>query len=182
MVTAASKFVRVSVQSLVLGFGALLVIEGKISPGMMIGCSILLGRATGPIDQLIGAWKQWSSVKSAYQRLHELLTANAPRQAGMALPKPQGTLSVEAVTAAPPGSTVAILKGLTMALQPGDVLGGIGHSGSGKSTLARLLVGVWPAVVGQVPHHEEGLLKRGTNLVGLAQQWIQSDFDLLWRG
>ncbi|MFZ6775008.1 type I secretion system permease/ATPase [Undibacterium sp. SXout7W] len=150
IVTAASKFVRVSVQSLVLGFGALLVIEGKMSGGMMIAGSILLGKATGPIDQLIGVWKQWSSVKSAYDRLNQLLSNNPPRKAGMELPKPLGALSVEGVTAAPPRSQVAIIKGLSLALQPGDVLGIIGPSGSGKSTLARLLVGIWPTAVGKV--------------------------------
>lgn len=178
MVTAASKFVRVSVQSLVLGLGALLVIEGKISPGMMIGCSILLGRATGPIDQLIGAWKQWSSVKSAYQRLNELLAANAPRQAGMALPKPQGALSVEAVTAAPPGSTVAVLKGLTIALQPGDVLGVIGPSGSGKSTLARLLVGVWPAAVGKVRLDGADIYQWNKDQLGPHIGYLPQDIEL----
>jgi ATP-binding cassette, subfamily C, bacterial exporter for protease/lipase len=45
---------------------------------------------------------------------------------------------------------VAVIKNLTFAIQPGDVLGVIGPSGSGKSTLARLLVGVWPAAVGKV--------------------------------
>lgn len=150
IVTAASKFVRVSVQSLVLGFGALLVIEGKMSGGMMIAGSILLGKATGPIDQLIGVWKQWSSVKSAYDRLNQLLSNNPPRKAGMELPKPLGALSVEGVTAAPPRSQVAIIKGLSLTLQPGDVLGIIGPSGSGKSTLARLLVGIWPTAVGKV--------------------------------
>lgn len=150
IVTAISKFVRIAMQSLVLGLGALLVIEGKLTPGMMIAGSILLGKATGPIDQLIGVWKQWSSVKSAYDRLNDLLAHNPPRNTGMELPKPNGVLTVEGVTAAPPGSNVAIIKGLTMALQPGDVLGIIGPSGCGKSTLARLLVGVWPAAVGKV--------------------------------
>lgn len=149
-ITAASKFVRVSVQSMVLGFGALLVLENKMTPGMMIAGSILLGKATGPIDQLIGVWKQWSTVKSAYLRLNELLSNSPVRDGGMSLPKPVGHIAVEAVTAAPPGSNVAILKNLSFALQPGDVLGVIGPSGSGKSTLARLLVGIWPAAVGKV--------------------------------
>lgn len=150
IVTAMSKFVRVSVQSLVLGLGALLVIKGHMTPGMMIAGSILLGKATGPIDQLIGVWKQWGSVKSAYGRLNELLANNPERPDPMDLPKPQGNISVESVTAAPPGSTIAVIKGLSFALQPGDVLGVIGPSGSGKSTLARLLVGVWPSAVGKV--------------------------------
>jgi ATP-binding cassette, subfamily C, bacterial exporter for protease/lipase len=150
IVTAVTKFVQVSLQSLVLGYGALLAVEGKITPGMMIAASILMGRALSPVQMVIGVWKQWSSTRSAYQRLTELLGANPPRKAGMELPKPQGMISVEAVTAAPPGVPVAVIKNLTFAIQPGDVLGVIGPSGSGKSTLARLLVGVWPAAVGKV--------------------------------
>jgi ATP-binding cassette subfamily C exporter for protease/lipase len=150
IIGAGTKFVRVSLQSLVLGFGALLVLDGKITGGMMIVSSILMGRTLSPVEQLIGIWKTWSSTKSAYKRLNELLAANPPRQTGMSLPKPLGQVSVEAVTAAPPGSTVAVIKNLSFAIAPGDVLGIIGPSGAGKSSLARLLVGVWPSAMGKV--------------------------------
>ena len=178
IVTAISKFVRISVQSLVLGLGALLVIEGKMTPGMMIAGSILLGKATGPIDQLIGVWKQWSSVKSAYLRLNELLSANPPRQSGMDLPKPKGALSIEGVTAAPPGSTVAVIKGLTLALEPGDVLGVIGPSGAGKSTLARLLVGVWPAAVGKVRLDGADIYQWNKDQLGPHIGYLPQDIEL----
>lgn len=178
IVTAVSKFVRVSVQSLVLGFGALLVIEGKMTPGMMIAGSILLGKATGPIDQLIGVWKQWSSVKSAYERLNELLTNNQPRKPGMDLPKPLGAVSVEAVTAAPPGSPVAVIKNLTLSLQPGDVLGVIGPSGSGKSTLARLLVGVWPSAVGKVRLDGADIYQWNKDQLGPHIGYLPQDIEL----
>ena len=150
IVTAATKFVQVSLQSLVLGYAALLTVEGKITPGMMIAATILMGRALSPVQLVISVWKQWSSTRGAYRRLTELLEANPPRKAGMSLPKPAGVVSVETVTAAPPGAQVAVIKGLSFALQPGDALGVIGPSGSGKSTLARLLVGVWPAAGGKV--------------------------------
>ncbi|MHB9139875.1 MAG: type I secretion system permease/ATPase [Victivallaceae bacterium] len=150
VVSALTKFVRISMQSLILGLGALIVLKGEITAGGMIVASILMGRATAPVEQLIGVWKQWSSTRSAYQRLNTLLDANPPRKAGMPLQKPLGQVSVEAVTAAPPGSPVAVLKNLSFAIAPGDVLGIIGPSGSGKSTLARLLVGVWPTAVGKV--------------------------------
>jgi ATP-binding cassette subfamily C exporter for protease/lipase len=178
IVTALSKFTRVSMQSLVLGLGALLVIEGSLSPGMMIGCSILLGKATGPIDQLIGVWRQWGSVKSAYQRLNGLLSANPPRKAGMDLPKPQGFVAVEGVSAAPPASTVPVLKGLTMALQPGDVLGVIGPSGSGKSTLARLLVGVWPATSGKVRLDGADIYQWSKDQLGPHIGYLPQDIEL----
>lgn len=178
IVTAISKFVRVSVQSLVLGFGALLVIEGKMTPGMMIAGSILLGKATGPIDQLIGVWKQWSSVKTAYERLNELLSNNQPRKPGMDLPKPLGAVNVEGVTAAPPGSQVAVIKGLTLALQPGDVLGIIGPSGSGKSTLARLLVGVWPSAVGKVRLDGADIYQWNKDQLGPHIGYLPQDIEL----
>ncbi|MFS2137724.1 type I secretion system permease/ATPase [Duganella sp. Dugasp56] len=149
-VGAVTKFVQVSLQSLVLGFGALLVLEGKITSGMMIAASILVGRALAPVQQVIGVWKSFSGTRSAYQRLSLLLSENPARDPGMELPKPLGNLAVEGVTAAPPGSQQLVIKGLSFAIAAGDVLGVIGASGSGKSTLARLLVGVWPAAMGKV--------------------------------
>ncbi|OFA02571.1 type I secretion system permease/ATPase [Duganella sp. HH101] len=150
IIGAVTKFVQLSLQSLVLGYGALLVLENKISPGMMIAASILVGRALAPVQQVIGVWKSFSSTRSAYERLNALLDANPARSAGMELPKPKGALSVESVTAVVPGTQVPVLHGVSFAIQPGEVLGVIGSSGSGKSTLARLLVGVWPAGLGKV--------------------------------
>lgn len=147
---AATKFVQTALQSLVLGFGALLVLENKITPGMMIAASILVGRTLAPVQQVIGVWKSWASTRSAHERLTKLLESNPARPAGMELPKPHGALTVEGVTAAPPGVNVPIVRNLNFGINPGDVLGVIGPSGSGKSTLARLLVGVWPSMVGKV--------------------------------
>jgi ATP-binding cassette subfamily C exporter for protease/lipase len=150
IIGAITKFARVSMQSLILGLGALLVLQGSITPGMMIVSSILMGRVLSPVEQLINVWKSWSGTRSAYQRLVDLLGTNPSRQVGMPLPKPIGHVLLESVTAAPPGATLPALKNLTISLSPGDVLGVIGPSGAGKSTLARLLVGIWPAAVGHV--------------------------------
>jgi len=149
-VSSVTKCVRIAVQSLILGLGALLVIMGEVTAGMMIAGSIILGRAMAPVEQIIGVWRQWSGVVASYRRLQKLLQDNPPREAGMELPKPQGALSVEGVTAAPPMVGVAVLKSVSFQINPGDCLGVIGPSGSGKSTLARLLVGVWRAAVGKV--------------------------------
>jgi ATP-binding cassette subfamily C exporter for protease/lipase len=149
-INSATKFFQTAFQSGVLGFGALLVLENKITAGMMIAASILVGRALAPVQQLIAVWKSLSSTRSAYERLTKLLENNPARPAGMPLPAPQGALAVEGVTAAPPGAKAAVIKGLSFGIAPGDVLGIVGPSGSGKSTLARLLVGVWPAAAGKV--------------------------------
>ncbi|MEB0206716.1 type I secretion system permease/ATPase [Pseudomonas sp. CCC3.1] len=149
-VGAWSKGVRLALQSLVLGLGALLAVQGQITAGMMIAGSILMGRVLSPIDQLIGVWKQWSSARLAYQRLESLLQAHPARPQRMALPVPRGELAVEQLSASAPGTRRATLSNLTFTLPAGHVLGVIGPSGCGKSTLARLLVGVWQPLAGKV--------------------------------
>lgn len=149
-VSAWSKGVRLALQSLVLGLGAWLAVQGQMTAGMMIAGLILMGRVLSPIDQLIGVWKQWSSARLAYQRLEALLQAYPPRPRRMALPTPTGELSVEQLGACAPGTRRATLANLSFALPAGQVLGVIGPSGCGKSTLARLLVGVWQPVTGKV--------------------------------
>ena len=150
IVMATTKFFRTALQSLILGIGALLALEGRITPGMMLVGSVLMGRALAPVEQLIGVWKTWSSTRSAWQRLSELLAAHPPRRDAMSLPAPKGHLALEGVVATPPGGPTPVIRQLSLQLPAGEVLGIIGPSGSGKSTLARLLVGVWPASAGSV--------------------------------
>ena len=178
IIGAGTKFVRASMQSLILGLGALLVLEGNITPGMMIVASILMGRALSPVEQLIGVWKSWSNTRSAYHRLNELLQANPLRESGMSLPKPTGRVSVEAVTAAPPGASMALLKTLSFTIIPGDVLGIIGPSGAGKSTLARLLVGVWPAMMGKVRLDGSDIYQWNKDELGSFIGYLPQDIEL----
>jgi len=150
VISSLSKTLRLCLQSLVLGLGALLVIKGDMTAGMMIAGSILMGRVLSPIDQLIAVWKQWSGAKLAYRRLDALLQAYPPNDEAMALPAPKGQITFEQVSAGPPGQRAATLHLVNFSLGAGEVLGVLGASGSGKSTLARVLVGVWPTLGGTV--------------------------------
>ncbi|MBB1074804.1 type I secretion system permease/ATPase [Rhodoferax sp. 4810] len=148
--SSLSKSLRVTLQSLVLGLGALLAIQQVITPGMMIAGSIILGRALAPVDLLIGSWKGFLSARSAYKRLQDLLYAVPARPRSMRLPPPTGQLSVENVVAAPPGSNVPVLRGVRFDVNAGEIVGIVGPSAAGKSTLARVLLGVWPIASGKV--------------------------------
>ncbi|MDP3124060.1 MAG: type I secretion system permease/ATPase [Thiobacillus sp.] len=149
-ISAITRFTRISVQSLILGAGALLVIDASITPGTMIAASILMGRALAPVEQAIGAWKQFVGTRGAYARLKKQLAGYQPHEQGVSLPPPLGEYRIEQVFAAAPGSTTPVLKGISLIIPKSTVVGIIGPSGSGKSTLARLLVGVWGAASGKV--------------------------------
>jgi ATP-binding cassette, subfamily C, bacterial exporter for protease/lipase len=178
VVAAITKFTRVSLQSLILGFGALLALEGKITPGMMIVASILMGRVLSPVEQLIGMWKNWTGTKTAYQRLVELLEKNPVRKEGMKLPEPKGFVEFESVSAAPPGSMIPALRNVSLALKPGDVLGVIGPSGAGKSTFARLAIGIWPAAVGCVRLDSADVYQWNKEELGPFVGYLPQDIEL----
>jgi ATP-binding cassette subfamily C exporter for protease/lipase len=149
-ITAWSKFIRYAQQSLALGAGALLVIDGQLSPGGMIAANVLMTRALAPIDMLVGAWRGFISARGAFGRLEALLGAHPERDPALSRVAPQGALTLRDVVAVAPGRAEPILKGVNVAVAPGTVTVVLGPSGSGKSTLARCMVGIWPGVSGEV--------------------------------
>ena len=178
LISAVTKFVRIALQSLILGFAALLVLDGKITGGMMIVCTILMGRVLNPVEQVLGVWRSWNSTKNAYQRLSDLLEANPVRTSSMSLPKPIGILSVEAITVFPPSTNISVLNNLTFTISPGDVLGVIGSSGAGKSSLARALVGIWPSVSGKVRLDGADIYKWNKEELGPYIGYLPQDIEL----
>ena len=178
VITAVTKFVRTSVQSLILGVAALLVIKGELSGGVMIAASILLGRTLSPVEQIIGVWKQWEGVLSAYKRLEDLLRRHPPRKAGMSLPPPEGSVRVEQVAAAPPSTNRIVLRNINFELRAGEIMGMIGASGSGKSTLARFLVGVWPVANGSVRIDGADVFQWSKDELGPFMGYLPQDIEL----
>ena len=148
--TAISKFIRYSQQSLALGAGAWLVIDGELTAGAMIAANVLTTRALQPIDMMVSTWKGAISAWTAFKRLETLLENHPERAAGMVHATPRGHIQIDKLIASAPGRKQAILKELTADFPASEVIAIVGPSGSGKSTLARVLVGVWPEVKGRV--------------------------------
>ncbi len=138
----AAKFLRLALQSGALGLGAYLAINQQITAGAMIAGSILVGRALTPLDQVFGAWRSAGLARGAHKRIREVLRQQGPVRAGLHLSDPKGRLRAEAVLATAPGGGPAILKGVSLAVEPGEMLGVVGPTGAGKSTLAKALAGV----------------------------------------
>ncbi len=150
VLATTSKTFRMMMQSVMLGLGAFLAIQGEISGGTVIAGSLLLGRALSPVDQMIASWKSFLSAREAYGRLHELLEAQPVFDVPMSLPPPQGEVRFEHSTVMPVGAKVPILKNIDLTIEPGTSVAVIGPSAAGKSTLVRAILGLHPTVHGSI--------------------------------
>ena len=147
---AMAKVLRLTLQSLVLGVGAYLVIEGEATGGIMIASSILVARALAPVELAVAHWKSLVAARQGWGRLKAFLAAFPNERLSVALSAPCESVRVEALTVTAPGLEHALVDDATFALRAGEGLGVIGASGSGKSSLIRALVGIWGPVRGCV--------------------------------
>jgi ATP-binding cassette subfamily C protein len=149
-ISGTIRFLRLSMQSLILGLGAYLVIERILTVGAMFAASLLLGRALQPLEQIVGSWRGLTSARESFQRVRRLLTATPDNASHLALPRPRGLIAVEQLSYVLPRTSRPILRNVTFRIEPGEAIGIIGPSGAGKSTLARQIVGVLKPTAGSV--------------------------------
>lgn len=149
-VSAATKAMRLFLQSAILGTGAYLAIKGEVSPGVMIAASIITGRALAPAELITAQWRQFSQTGAAFQRLRDFIHISKDAPQRTALPAPSGALSVSKLVCRPGVAPKPVLKGVSFELAAGETLGVIGPSAAGKSTLARALVGVEAPIAGDI--------------------------------
>ena len=147
----SAKVFRLFLQSLILTVGALLVIDGKASGGVIFASSILSGRALAPIDTAIANWRGFSAARTGWRRLNALFQHLPERDdQSVLLPAPTNELTVDQLVVAPPRVERVTAQGISFRLAAGDGLGIIGPSAAGKTSLARALIGVWPALRGSI--------------------------------
>jgi PrtD family type I secretion system ABC transporter len=178
VILACTKFVRVFIQVAVLGLGALLVLQGEVSPGAMIAASILLGRALAPVELAMGAWRNFTSARIAYARLNKHLSSYAAEPERTRLPAPSGRITVDKLTYVAPGTGMPILRQVSFAVEPGEVVAVLGPSAAGKSTLCRFLVGLVTPTAGTVRLDGSELAHWDPDQLGRYVGYLPQDVEL----
>lgn len=132
--------------------GALMVIQGEMSMGALIACSILSSRVLQPIMQIPNLLLQHANARAAMEGMEKVYELETDHH-GVARPlvpsRLAGTYTVNGVEFSYPGGGAAI-KVQNLHINAGERVGILGPIGSGKSTLLRLLSGLYWAQSGQV--------------------------------
>ncbi|EHK79203.1 ABC transporter ATP-binding protein [Sinorhizobium meliloti CCNWSX0020] len=175
---ALSKVFRMALQSGVLAAGAVLVIRGEASPGIIIAGSILTARALAPVELAIGNWRGLVAARQSWQRLKELLKALPEADAPLQLPDPHERLTVEGLASGPPAAQRLIVSDVNFTVRAGGAVGVIGPSASGKSSLARAILGIWPAYRGSVRLDGAALDQWDSDALGRHVGYLPQDVEL----
>lgn len=145
------RLFRLFLQSTMLTVGAMLVLDGKASGGIILAASVLSGRALAPVDMALANARSYSAARAGWKRLVEAIVMHPqPEQKSVALSAPGSNVSLQDIWVVPPGSQTPAVAGVSFRLERGNALAIIGPSAAGKSSLARALLGVWPTARGEI--------------------------------
>jgi subfamily B ATP-binding cassette protein HlyB/CyaB len=124
-----------------LWLGARLVIDGDLSVGQLIAFNMLAGRVAQPIMRLAQLWTDFQQIGISVQRLGDILNARTELAADnrSSLPALNGLIELDQVRFRYRPDLQEVLSGVSLRINPGEVIGIVGRSGSGKSTLTRLI-------------------------------------------
>ncbi len=153
----------------ILWLGALEVIGGAMTVGALVAFNMLAGRVAQPVQRLSQLWQELQQTGVSVERLGDILNTrpeNAVTTSRVQLPAIQGAIEFDHVHFRYRPDGPEILRGITLRVSPGEVLGIVGPSGSGKSTVAKLIQRLYTPERGRV-------LVDGINLALAEPAWLR---------
>lgn len=150
-----SNSIQAVVTTLLLWYGAYLVIQNQLTIGQLVAFNMLLGNIISPFQRLIVLWNQLQEVVIAVERINDVLDTepeeDLQNQSRQNLPQIKGNIRFENVTFRyHPESDINILENINFEVKPGQTVALVGRSGSGKTTISKLVIGLYPPTDGKV--------------------------------
>ncbi|PPR20807.1 MAG: Toxin RTX-I translocation ATP-binding protein [Alphaproteobacteria bacterium MarineAlpha10_Bin2] len=131
--------------------GALAIIDLRLTIGALIASTMLGNRVIGPFNQLVGNWRNYANCRQALKRLDAVFALAEDRtERSIRLNRPEGRLTLEAVSFGYEDGRPPVIDNLSMEVKPPGMLGVVGRNGCGKTTLLKMMQGLYAPTSGRV--------------------------------
>lgn len=148
-----TQFVQQTCNTAMIIWGVYLILEGRMSVGALIGCTILAGRALGPLGQVAGLLTRYQHAVGAFKTMDRIMKLEGqynPDRTYLGLSRTQGELAVRQLQFAYPHTQRQVLQIGSLSVAAGEHVAVMGPVGSGKSTLLKVMAWLYPSETGQV--------------------------------
>ena len=146
LMSSTSTFMTI----VIIGWGAVLAVNGDISVGALIGANILASRAIAPIIKYVQSLEPLSKSDKSLQELNKLFTLPHELQSGTEIKDFEGRISLNNLQFRYPTSKNPIFEKLSISILPSQLTIIKGANGAGKSTLINVLTGIMDYEKGQL--------------------------------
>ena len=146
----------------ILGIGGMMVMQGEMSLGMLVGFYILAEMFLAPVERFLEFAENRKALETDLQRLEDISKTDEDPVFRRRNPESDsihtfngrlqlaGQLELRDVTFGYNRSRPPLIKDFSLVIKPGQRIAVVGPSGSGKSTLARLVSGVYQPWSGEI--------------------------------
>ena len=135
---------------IIIGWGAVLAVDGEISVGALIGANILAARAIAPIVRFVQCYEPLSKSDKSLAELNSLLTLPQDKDSGTEIKDFSGKLVIKNLIFRYPQNKNPVFEGLSFDILPEELTVIRGSNGSGKTTLIKTLAGILDFERGQI--------------------------------
>ena len=156
--SALPEFVLQATNGVILCLGSWLILQGEMTPGMILASQGLINETIYPIIRAIASVQTVMRINSSIQRIKDVTdcsqeSAELSLPAGDELPdtaKLAGEIELRDVTFGYDRSLPPILSHFSLKIKAGERIALVGPSGCGKSTLLSLVSGLYEPWEGEV--------------------------------
>ena len=140
---SANQFLGQVSGLIIIWYGAILVLDGKLTLGQLIAFRILSGYVTSPLLRLASLWQNFQETALSLERLSDVV--DHPEEIEITgenlppIPPLKGSINYDSVSFRFSNSGPMQLLNVNLSIDKGSFIGIVGSSGSGKSTLLKLL-------------------------------------------
>lgn len=137
----------------VIVIGVYEISENNLTMGGLIACSILSGRAMGPLTQVVSLLTRLNQSLESLKRLNQLIrlpVERPPTTHFVHRPKLQGGIEFKNVDFAYPGQKNLALQKISFKINPGEKVAILGRLGSGKTTIEKMILGFYAPKSGSI--------------------------------